>query len=347
MMPPIGDGDAQESLTAIAGDRYGKYVGGAADNDQFRIATLLCFSQAQWFTTMSEETIAGLGDILGKGWCEDVLHAIGAIAQHPLLEVVSTQPMTQPIGSVAYMRPKFGGSAIDQLNWVTSADEDWPGIPEIRMDIKTETVQSKLSATTAWLPELGTLRTLYGETTPRATVRLVFNEVYWDTFRTVLGKAMDAGLKVNIEDEVEDLLKRGGLKYRHAQRDVLEETIDKQMHTMHKLSMRGPANRIVCAPYWARFCRQWSQQAKIVVDDCFPTTKILLLRKGASVLDGPLFYAPHCYTMSPDVLRNSPEEVAKDPTKPLILKRAAVRRRDEMFVAAPEQIITIETGPVN
>ena len=275
-----------EDIIQAAINRWSSYIPDGPNGFEKQSAgqlSLLLTNQKRYFDKhLSVEARDYFVNLVGPEWEEAFFHAlVKVVLESKILKQVAVQPMTQPIGCIAYLTQArvVNGNAVDALAGV--ADEVQAEIPEIRMDLKTKEVCAKVNPMTAMFPSVEAMvdfRESFGHDTSAMVLETVLKEVVGSRQQHIIGAIRDVAKQSAISPSDDDGNNRAE-RIRHA--------IRRATYTIHKRTMRGPANRVVASelsPY-VRSTVVEQRLASLYDDPMFPADEILLWYDGPSLID--------------------------------------------------------------
>ena len=286
----------------IAINKWSSYIPDGPNGFEKQTAgqlALLLNNQKRYFDEhLSTDARTYFNDMLGEQWEEAFFHAlVKMVLASDILKQVAVQPMTQPIGAVAYLTQGrvVNGNAVDALAGV--ADEKQAEIPEIRMDLKTKEVAAKTNPMSAMFPpaeEMADFRTAFGIDTAKGTLEAVLKEVVDSRQRHIIGEIRNVAKHSAVSPCDEDGPNRA---------DRIRNAIRRATYTVHKRTMRGPANRVVAGGDLSPFVMSSVVEQRVALlhtDPMFPNDEILLWYNGASLIDSVAIWAPFYVAISVD-----------------------------------------------
>lgn len=303
-------------LTEMLQRKWSTYIKGTENSPAI---SHMLEAQDKELRRLREETVGPGKDAVdffvkhfGDSWDEHILRAYSkALCESQLLDLFPPQPMTGPIGTVAWLQPSLSMPE-DPVTEESSA------IPEIRLDLKTDSVTGKVQNFGNILCPVADLTSILPESQQRMVMETYFAEIVHRKIQTLVGQ-----LKHHAGTQLE---------FTPAPGETLHDAVIHLSYTVHKYSQRGPANRVACNPVSQRKIVN-NQRWDIFADATFPKDEVLGWYRGASLLDQPLIWAPYVlYFRYGEVERMGENE---EPVQVPVMRAAW---RDDTKMVAPQHV---------
>jgi hypothetical protein len=247
------------------------------------ITALILENYQRYFSQLAQDgqIPAEVAETFGASWLEDLYDVVKRTwRDSPLPDMFSIQPMMGPVGAVAYYQHR---------SYVPNPED---GGPEISIDIKITPITASARKTRALINAQpvkdGLLNT-------KDMLSMVFEELHAEITRGVLGvllnSAIDGGRVMEMTDQSE-----------------LRNTLERASNTIHKQTMRGPANNIIAdketlsvlgievpktfksgVVHVGALDGRW----KAYFDPIFPSHTLMAWYQGPSILDTGIIYSPY------------------------------------------------------
>lgn len=213
-----------------------------------------------------------LTKLYGEDWDEQVYAAIEeSLDAAPLLNMVSVQPFDQsPVMDIEYLTQTYEPG-------------DTPTIKLGRQKTSVQAEARKIKASLSGSP-----------------LRDCFDAVFAEVGREVLGTLLHVAEAC---DNIATVRRHHPLEQLAAlsdDRELIRNFILKAMSTVHRRSMRGPANWIVSNDgELGEICKEIDPgKARHWIDPLFPDDKVLLFRSGVNKYDAGVVWSPYYLSAS-------------------------------------------------
>ena len=281
------------------------------DEARAALTAIILENQDKHFSRLVDDGGAALGESTFR---QDLYEALKShLRTHPLPELCSMQPMTGPIGTVAFYRQRVG-----EVEEAISVDEEGNEtnvqIPVIMLDIATDTI----TADTRMMKALRDSRSI------NAGVEELLTEIS----REILGILLNSATSSNRFFEAMDSAN-------------LKEELTRASHMVHRQSQRAAANKIVgnkdmlkklgveVPKSNGQVQRVGALDGKwtIYLDPLFPKGQLMAWYQGPSILDTGIIYSPYILAAMTPTFVNPPEGMCVD---------GALRIRHKITLVRPE-----------
>jgi hypothetical protein len=243
-------------------------------------------NQERYFETLIDSTMKTIQEAIGNVYClqEAIAHTL---ARSKLLQMIPSQPMHLPIGLCGYLKMIYndeGCSAIDKLGRLDDDRELGVGITTGRLEVETAEVAVVARMLRQRLPHVGDMGTMFGGCFAQSALEISFEQVWDDVLRECLNTMLHAPSTEPFRCKV----------------DELEHTVYRARMAIHRLTSRGPGNRIVGHEKHRKllWMLKGMEAAEVLVRPDFPGNKLLLWQQGPSMLDSPVFWLPYLVQFS-------------------------------------------------
>ena len=304
------------TLVELVREKWCSYTSEVKNQDHVSCISLMLNAQKKYLDSLKADApkiLAFFVEQFGDSWDEHFLRAyVKAISESPILDFFPAQPLTMPIGSVAF----FSSCYMD-----APVTEEGEGIPELRMDIKTKEVCTKTTRTSCLLsPVTRGMRELFGRDCAKEVMGSFFGEVMREKLQGMLGILLHTSKKPVIYAPDGD--------------KTLDYYVRHAGHLVHKTTRRGPSNRAVCNPIHTATVEDSTRRITFSDPD-FPEDMILTYYSGPSILDQGAIWSPYQLVFHY-------EEVPEDDSADVMVPRLRAVWRDNLEIVNPGVIQSIE-----
>ena len=260
-----------KKLIDLLQEKWFSYVGETEHSQPISLMLEEQKKHLDHLVTDDPKTVAFFSEHFGTSWDEHLLRGYAkALKEHALLDFFPPQPLVAPTGSVAYF--EMVSNNMDQ-----PVEEGKPFCPEIKMNLRVKAVTARTQA--------------FGNVLSPMDDDVVLTE---DMRRTTMEAFFEAIIHRKMQELVGMLLHNNtsALTFDQQEGETLHDAITQCAYRVHKRTMRGPSNRVVCNPKLiARVTnpQRWHEWTDPEFDD----TGVLTWYSGPSLMDQPLIWAPY------------------------------------------------------
>lgn len=238
-------------------------------NNKAKSIAIILNNQEKYLDELDGKMKGSLEDCIGDSYKYKILYGIAqAASRSDIWDLISVQPMTNCVSKVFYF---------DRANLNYSGD-----MPEVRIDIKSKDVRAITRRT-------------------GSHIRFVENKYGRDSLQDYISAEFTKAFSSFRREAISDLFcvvnHQSGPGRAPIHIDNLLGAVMNASIEVHKSTMRGPANKIICHPKHSNVLSLLDDKFDIFSDWKFPEDKVLLYYSGPSILDQPYVYAPYMFPL--------------------------------------------------
>lgn len=266
----------------------------ALSENKAKAIAIILENQEKHLNDLHENTGGALENCIGDDFRAKIFHGIAQAAfRSDIWDLVSVQPMMNCVSKLFYFERAM-----------SNAD---PSMPEVRINIRSKDANA---ITRRHKCSFCHVENKYGRDSMQDHVDTVFVKLFNELRQEILNDLLTAAKNTGPEVSAKHLLGA-----------VMNASIE-----VHKSTMRGPANKIICHPKHRNVLSLLDDRFKIYSDWQFPENKVLLFYSGASILDQPYVFAPYRFGFWPMSIDNvdAPISIVSRHAKYLVCQEAII-----------------------
>jgi hypothetical protein len=308
-----GLSDEHKQSLKLMGEKWSSYVGETANSQAI---SLMLESQKKGLDDVTDDVREFFEEHFGDSWDEHFLRAyVKALKESPILEFFPPQPMSGPVGAVAWLEMRSRSADLVPT-------EEGAQIPEIAMDVRLQSVAAKQRDFGNILSPVKGLEIQLGADMRKQVMEVFVAEILHRKMQCLVGMILENNTSA--------------LTFDQQPGETLVDAVQHCSYVVHKRTMRGPSTRVVCNPKLeakVKYHSRWITWTDAAFDD----TGVATWYCGPSLLDQPIIWAPYriCFTKS----EVEQADVGGENAEMVPVVRAGFR--DATHVASPHMIQTL------